>query len=196
MGTMTVLPRSLPLTRADLASMPDDGHRHELIDGVLVVTPVPSIRHQAVLAELYHLLRHQCPAGFTVLFAPSAVALAEDTELQPDLLVARTADFTAKELPRAPLLAVEILSPSTRRFDLTLKRDRLEAAGCEAYWCIDPDELTLTAWQLEQGRFVEVAHVSCDETFETELPFPLSIRPADLSPTDPICLELAESVGA
>ena len=121
-------------------------------------------------------------AGLTVLFAPLAVALAEDTELQPDLLVAATRDFTAKELPRAPLLAVEILSPSTRGFDLTLKRDRLEAAGCEAYWCIDPDQLTLTAWHLEHGRFVEVAYVSGDETFETERPFPIAIRPADLEP--------------
>jgi Uma2 family endonuclease len=180
---MTVLPRSRPLTRADLESMPDDGHRYELIDGALVVTPAPSIRHQAVLAELNDRLRRLCPPGLTVLFAPLAVALAEDTELQPDLLVAAREDFTAKELPKAPLLAVEILSPSTRRIDLTLKRDRLEAAGCSAYWCIDPDALTLTAWHLENGRFIEVAHVSGDETFETERPFPLSIRPADLSPT-------------
>jgi len=66
MGAMAVLPRSRPLTRADLASMPDDGHRYELVDGALVVTPAPSIRHQAVLAALYHLLRQQCPAGLTV----------------------------------------------------------------------------------------------------------------------------------
>ena len=101
MGAMTVLPRSRPLTRADLVSMPDDGHRYELIDGVLVVAPAPGIRHQAVLAELYHLLRQQCPAGLTVLFAPLAVALAEDTELQPDLPVGATADFTSRELPQA-----------------------------------------------------------------------------------------------
>jgi len=182
MGTMTVLPRSRPLTRADLASMPDDGHRYELIDGVLVVTPAPGFRHQVVLAELNDRLRQGCPEGLTVLFAPFAVALSEDTELQPDLIVAATADFTSRELPQAPLLAVEILSPSTRRIDLTLKRDRLEAAGCEAYWCIDPDQLTLTAWHLEHGRFIEVAHVSGDETFETELPFPISIRPAELDP--------------
>ena len=180
MGAMAVLPRSRPLTRADLASMPDDGHRYELVDGALVVTPAPSIRHQAVLAALYHLLRQQCPAGLTVHLAPLAVALAEDIELLPDLLVAATADLTLSELPRAPLLAVEILSPSTRRIDLTLKRDRLEAGGCEANWCIDPDPPTLTAWHLENGRFIEVAHVSGDDLFETERPFPMSIRPADV----------------
>ncbi|HEX5969131.1 MAG TPA: hypothetical protein VFY88_11685 [Intrasporangium sp.] len=42
------------------------------------------------------------------------------------------------------------------------------------------DALTLTAWHLENGRFIEVAHVSGDETFETRRPFPISIRPADL----------------
>ncbi len=45
MGTMTTLPRGRPLTRADLEAMPEDGHRYELIDGVLVVTPAPSWQH-------------------------------------------------------------------------------------------------------------------------------------------------------
>jgi Uma2 family endonuclease len=184
MATMTVLPQSRPFTRADLAEMPDDGHRYELIDGVLVVTPAPSLRHQLILGELHVRVKAACPRGLTVLFAPFAVALAEDTELQPDLLVARTADFTSRDLPQAPLLAVEVLSPSTRRFDLMLKRDRLEAAGCDAYWCLDPDTLTLTAWQLENGRLVEVATVGPDDVFTTDRPFPLRIRPGSLAPDE------------
>jgi Uma2 family endonuclease len=182
MVTMTVLPRSRPLTRADLETMPDDGHRYELIDGVLIVTPAPSYEHQALLGNLYLLLRHLVPEGLEVLFAPFAVALADDTEMQPDLIVAATRDFTSKELPCAPLLAVEILSPSTHRVDLTLKRDRLEAAGCDAYWCIDPITLTLTAWNLEGGRLVQVAEVTGDEVFETTRPFPVTIRISDLRP--------------
>ena len=182
MVTMTTLPRSRPLTRADLQTMPDDGHRYELVDGVLIVTPAPGFRHQSVLAELNDRLRAACPRELVVLFAPFAVALADDTELQPDLIVARRADFTPKELPVAPLLAVEVLSPSTRRVDLTLKRDRLEAAGCGAYWCIDPDALTLVAWELHDGRFVEVASVGRDETFAATRPFPVVIRPSGLEP--------------
>ena len=46
MGAVTTLPRSRPLTVADLAQMPEDGHRYELIDGALVVTPAPSWEHQ------------------------------------------------------------------------------------------------------------------------------------------------------
>ncbi|WP_347355121.1 Uma2 family endonuclease [Intrasporangium sp.] len=129
MMTMTALPRSRPLVRADLAALPDDGHRHELIDGVLIVTPAPALGHQRVVGRLHLLLSAATPPGLEVVLAPFAVALADDTELQPDLIVARTADFTPRELPGPPLLAIEVLSPSTRRIDLTLKRDRLEAAG-------------------------------------------------------------------
>lgn len=93
----------------------------------------------------------------------------------------RGVGFTAKELPVAPLLAVEVLSPSTRRVDLRLKRDRLEEAACGAYWCLDPVALTLVAWELVDGRFVEVASVAGDEVFEASRPFPVMIRPADLA---------------
>lgn len=185
MVTMTALPRSRPLTRADLEAMPDDGHRYELIDGVLIVTPAPSLDHQRVLGRLHLHLSAAVPDGLEVIFAPFAVALAHDTELQPDLIVARSSDFTPRELPGPPLLAVEVLSPSTRRIDLTLKRDRLEAAGCGAYWCIDPIALSLTAWELEDGAYTQVAQVAGTETFETTRPFPITIRPADLTPRSP-----------
>ena len=82
-----------------------------------------------------------------VLFAPFDVLLAEDSMLQPDLLVAARADFTEQDLPVAPLLAVEILSPSTRQIDLTLKRARDEAAGCPSYGVVDPDKPSITAWK-------------------------------------------------
>jgi Uma2 family endonuclease len=180
MGAVNTLPRSRPLTRADLETMPDDGHRYELIDGVLVVTPAPSPMHQVVAANLFTLLQAECPDDLRVLFAPLDVAIADDTIMQPDLLVARRADFTARDLPVAPLLAVEILSPSTRRFDLMLKRSRFEAAGCASYWVVDPDRPSLVAWELHDGVYVEVANVSADEVFRATRPYDVSVRPADL----------------
>ena len=63
------------------------------------------------------------------MIAPFDVALDDDTVLIPDVLVARREDLTHRNLPAAPVLAVEVLSPSTRRFDLQLKRDRYEEAG-------------------------------------------------------------------
>lgn len=180
MVSMTTLGAAGPYTRADLDALPDDGRRHELIDGILVVTPAPSIRHQEVSLSLVLLLQQACPPAIKLLYAPVDVALGEDTVMQPDILAARHTDFTDRDLPVAPLLAVEILSPSTRRFDLMTKRSRYEEAGTASYWVVDPDELTLTAWELVDGAYVEVAHVTGDEEWSPSRPFPVTISPAAL----------------
>lgn len=124
----------VPLTRADLAAMPDDGRRYELVDGHLLVSPAPGHLHQRAVLRLARLLDDSCPPDLETLVAPFAIGLADDTELQPDVLVARRADITPAELPTAPVLAVEVLSPSTRHVDLGLKRRRFERAGTRAYW--------------------------------------------------------------
>lgn len=181
MVAVTTLPRSRPFTRDDLDAMPDDdGHRYELIDGILIVSPAPSPRHQIVLANLHLALAAACPPELIVLFAPLDVALAEDTVMQPDLLVTRRTDLTARDLPTAPLLAVEVLSPSTRRIDVTLKLVRLEAAGCPAYWVVDPDDPRLRAWELRGNGYEQIADVAGDETFSARAPIPVVMRPTDL----------------
>jgi Uma2 family endonuclease len=180
MVTMTLLPQSRPFTRADLDEMPDDGRRYELIDGVLIVTPSPRFKHQDVVGQLYLLLSHQCPRDLKIVLAPFDVALAEDTIMQPDLLVSRRGDLTDRDLPVAPLLAVEVLSPSTRRIDITLKKARFEAAGVLAYWVVEPDLPELTAWNLVEGHYEEVARVSGDAPWRTEVPFGFELVPSEL----------------
>jgi len=177
---MTTLPYDRPLTRADLDSMPDDGHRYEIVDGILIMSPAPVMLHQLAVSRLSHVLQLAQPAGVVVLVAPFDVALADDTVMQPDVLVARTIELTVKDLPTAPLLAVEVLSPSTRRFDLLLKRSRLESAGCASYWVIDPDVPSLIAWELRDGAYVEMARVQGDQEFRAELPYPVSVCPGRL----------------
>ena len=177
MTSVTTLPFGRPLTRADLASMPDDGHRYELIDGVLIVSPGPRYAHQDVVGQLHLLLAQHCPAHLKVLLAPFAVALADDTEVQPDLLVAPCTQFTETELPGPPLLAVEVLSPSTRRVDLLLKRDRLQAAGVPSYWLVDPDEPSITVLELQDGVYVEVARAVGDEPCAVAQPYAVTVVP-------------------
>jgi len=184
MALVTTLPFGRPLTRDDLAAMPDDGHRYELLDGSLVVTPAPSRSHQVALLELAMLLTSGCPPHLQVLLAPFDVTLAPDTVLHPDLVVADKSQLTEHELPAAPVLAVEILSPSTRRIDLTLKRSRLGAAGCPSYWVVDPLEPSLTAWELVEGRYVDQAHVVGAETVVLDRPFRVEITPSTLSDPD------------
>ncbi|HMR14329.1 MAG TPA: Uma2 family endonuclease [Arachnia sp.] len=174
------LPYGRELTRADLEAMPDDGHRYELIDGALIVTPSPRFRHQDAVANLHLALHGAAIEGLKVLFAPFDVALSENTVIQPDLLVAPREAFSAKDLPAAPLLAVEVLSPSTRGVDLLLKKERLQRAGCPHYWVVDPDEPSIVAWSLDEGVYREVARASGSEPFEVADPFPVRLTPASL----------------
>src|SRR6266480_12253 len=101
--------------------MPDDGRRYELIDGELLVTPAPGWAHQEAAITLTELLRSACPRDLRVLIAPFAVRPDLHNELQPDVLVARFADLTLKNLPKPPVLAVEVASPSSRLTDANLK---------------------------------------------------------------------------
>jgi Uma2 family endonuclease len=180
MTTVHTLPFSRPLTRADLEDLPDDGRRYELIDGILIVSPGPQLPHQDMVGNLYLLLREACPPHLKVVLAPFAVVLADDTEVQPDLIVAERTQFTRGELPGPPLLAVEVLSPSTRRVDLLLKRDRLQSAQVPSYWLVDPDGPSVTVLELQQGAYVEVARADGRAACEVERPFPLAMVPQDL----------------
>lgn len=180
MVIVTVLPQSRPLTAGDLAQVPDDGHRYELVDGTLVVTPAPSTRHQRAVARLLKVLLDAVPEDMEVLAGPFDVRLADDTVLQPDVLVCRRSDLTDQDLPTAPLLAVEVLSPSTRLVDLNLKHARYEAAGCPAYWVVDPDVPSVRAWGLLDGAYAEVATVEGDDRFSATSPCPVGFRPQDL----------------
>lgn len=174
------LPWGVPLTEDDLATMPDDGHRYELLDGALLVTPSPNLGHQRCVGSIFLLLHGARRPEQTVLVAPFDVRLSHITVLEPDVLVARKKDLTPARLEGPPLLAVEVLSPSTRHIDRGTKRLAYEAAGVPAYWLVDPDVPSLTVLELEDGRYVERATVAGDEPFHATVPFPVTVVPARL----------------
>lgn len=191
MGTVTAsptttsalgLPFGRPLTAVDLKSLPDDGHRYELLDGTLLVSPAPGFSHQTVLGQLHIQLAAACPRDLRVILAPFAILFTPSTELQPDLLVAPRSDFTAKNLPTAPLLAVEIRSPSTALIDRTLKRAVYARYGTPSYWLVDPDPdaPSILALELRGEEYVEAAYAVGADVFEVSAPFPLRLRPAEL----------------
>ncbi|MGI8647043.1 MAG: Uma2 family endonuclease [Mycobacteriales bacterium] len=188
-NTATALPFGQPLTISDLAEMPDDGHRYELLDGVLIVSPAPSWPHQEAQGSLLVQLRQACTPQFRVLGAPFAVWPADDkTELQPDVLVARYDDLTHAGLPTAPVLAVEILSPSTALIDLNLKKAAYERFGAQSYWVIHPLTPALFVYERgDNGEYHQRAHVIGDEPFHATQPFAITIVPnkliAGLNPT-------------
>lgn len=176
----TFLPHGRPFTRSDLDALPDDGNRYELIDGTLVVTPSPSWLHQGVVGSLFLALSGACPPDLRVFVAPLDVTYAEDTVVQPDVLVVRRSDLGERNLEGDPLLAVEVLSPSTRHLDLAFKRARYEAAGCPSYWVVDPLQPSIVCWELEGGGYREAARATGPETVSLTKPFPVIVSPAEL----------------
>jgi Uma2 family endonuclease len=182
MSLMTaVIPHGRPFTVADLEGMPDDGNRYELIDGMLFVTPAPGWHHQEMAATGYLVLRRACPRDLRVMIAPFALRTAFDSEVQPDILVTRYVDLTAKNLPVPPLLVVETLSPSTALHDRNTKKAHYERMGVPSYWLLDPTEPgALTVFELQDGAYVQVAHVVGDAAHTAQQPFPVTITPARL----------------
>jgi Uma2 family endonuclease len=174
------LPWGVSLTEDDLGALPNDGHRYEILDGALLVTPAPNLRHQRCVTRLVVLLEGARLPGHEVLTAPFDVRLSRITVLQPDLLVAHKADFTPARLEGPPILAVEVLSPSTRRIDTSLKRLAYEAAGVPAYWLVDPDVPSLTVLELQGDHYVERATVAGNAELHATVPFPLNVVPARL----------------
>ena len=147
---------AMPVTRhftaADLAAMPDDGQRYELVRGELLVSPAPRVDHQAIVAWLFGELRDYLrPRGLVrqLLMAPADLTLGPNTIVQPDLFVADTtavrrtkrwADITVL------FLTVEVSSRSTARFDRTVKRPEYQQYGIPQYWIVDGDQRQVEVW--------------------------------------------------
>jgi Uma2 family endonuclease len=153
-----VMPAAEPITTiAELRALPDDGRRHELLDGVHAVTPAPSYRHQDVLmrvaAVLLDALRDR-PA-LRILTGPADLVLGRHTLVQPDLFVIRIDPGSPPESwPEVgvPLLAIEVVSPGTAARDRGAKRRIYQRAGVAEYWVVDPDACLVERWTPDDAR--------------------------------------------
>jgi Uma2 family endonuclease len=137
--------------RAMLEALPDDGQRHEIIDGVHYVTPSPAAVHQYIVSELLTALLPWCRAERVgwVFTAPSDIDLTTDTIVQPDITVLPR---TGERPPRRwsdggrPILAIEVISPSSASRDRILKRRRYQRARIAEYWIVDPEAQLVERW--------------------------------------------------
>lgn len=180
MCAMTVLPRDHAWTVADLELLPDDGLRYELVDGTLLVSAAPSKMHQRVVGNLHVLLRAACPPDLEIFLAPTDYQPTSTRSLQPDLLAVSRDDPGDKAVTTPLVLAVEVLSPSSRSVDLVLKRALYEQAGVACYWVVDPEELSLRAWLLQEGQLVEQP-VDLSRKGVVPGPFPIAFGAAELT---------------
>ena len=131
-------------------SLPDDGKRYETVHGELLVTPSPRLWHQDIVLRLSAALFNYVeshPVG-RVFSSPADISWGPDILVQPDIFIsdleqARTLDW---KNVRTLLLAIEVLSPSTARYDRFTKRRLYQDAGVACYWIVDPDERVVEVW--------------------------------------------------
>ena len=149
----------MKLTYDDFLLFPDDGKRHELIDGEHYVTPSPNTKHQRISGNLYFFIRawlEEHPVG-QVFYAPFDVVFSRFDVVEPDLLYLsneRVAEvLTAQHVTGAPDIVIEIGSPGTRRRDETIKRRLYERSGVSEYWVVNPKLDAVRVYRREGESF-------------------------------------------
>jgi Uma2 family endonuclease len=100
----------------------------------------------------------------------------------PDVAVVRGDSLATVFQETPPALAVEVASPRTRLYDRNRKKDIYEGFGVPAYWIVEPDmdRPELIVYELRSGAYEQTAHVTGAEEYRAEIPFPVTIRPAQL----------------
>ena len=153
------------LTYEDYLLFPEDGKRHEILDGEHYVTAAPYPRHQRVLGEIhghfYVFLRtHRLGQ---VYLAPTDTLLSEHDVVQPDLLFISNERLTIlkdKNVQGAPDLVVEVLSESTRNRDEGIKLERYELLGVQEYWVVDPKRSEARIYRRSGERLQRTAELT------------------------------------
>lgn len=143
-------------TVADLARMPDDGMRYELIGGELIVSPAPSVHHQIVLRRLaYVLAAYLEPLGLadTLFDVAADISWDDANSVQPDVLVARPEELSRTwSTVRNLRLVVEVISPSSRRRDRLDKRRLYQEHRVETYWIVELEAGLVEQWRPDDTR--------------------------------------------
>jgi Uma2 family endonuclease len=158
---------TVQFTYQDLLLFPDDGKRHELIDGDHYVSPSPVTQHQRVSSRLHRVMSsfiHRLSLG-ELFAAPYDVVLSDGNVVEPDLLyvsAAHSAIIRAENIQGAPDLVVEILSTSSRKRDEIIKQKLYERYGVAEYWIVDPDLEQVRVYRFVEGRYARVAELSLE----------------------------------
>ncbi len=125
-------------TRTDYMALPE-GFRAELLDGVLVKEPAPTVWHQVVVGKILQQLV-ELVGLHRAITSPIDLFVDDHNVLQPDVLVLSKVDAVLpgdKEVA-TPVLVVEVLSPSTASRDRDQKVGVYLRAGVQEVWLIDP----------------------------------------------------------
>lgn len=150
-----------PQWNADLVrSLPEDGNRYELIDGVLLVSPAPAWRHQRAVRMLLMALQPYCEQHNLgeALASPADIELSPADLVQPDVFVVPEIAASWQET-RKLRLVVEVVSPSSGHTDRYVKRPRYQRERVPEYWIVDPDERVFERWRPDDHEPEVIADV-------------------------------------
>ncbi|HEX8147974.1 MAG TPA: Uma2 family endonuclease [Pyrinomonadaceae bacterium] len=162
-------------TSADLALMPDDGKRYEVIEGELYVSKLPSFEHQYTCSRLVGFLGgwSEEDGNGVALIAPGLV-FAEDDDVAPDMAWVsreRLAGMLdqAGHLTKAPELVVEVLSPgkANERRDRVVKLALYSRRGVLEYWIVDWMRRLVEVYRRERGALKLAATLYADDALES-----------------------------
>lgn len=158
----------------DYATLEDDGQRYEVVDGVLLMAPAPSPRHQSRSSRLHFYLYQNVDLNGLgkVFYAPVDVQLAPNTVVQPDLLVMLNANLgkiTKSHIVGAPDLVIEIASPGTAAYDRLSKFQAYARAGVEEYWIVNPERRTIEVAFLQDDAYVPQGIFQGDDTLPSRI---------------------------
>lgn len=166
---MSPHPRHVRFTYEDFLLFPDDGKRHEIIDGDHFITPAPNIKHQSVSFNLAAAFANFLSANKIgkAFAAPCDVVLSDEDIVEPDLLFVsadRAAIITEQNVQGPPDLVVEILSSGTRKVDEIVKRKLYERYKVREYWIVDPELETVKIYRLTDQGYVRAAELARETT--------------------------------
>ncbi|OKH81765.1 hypothetical protein EB75_14730 [Mycobacterium sp. ST-F2] len=167
-------------SEADLGDLPADGHRYEIVDGSLLVTPPPLDSHQAISGNLYFILRTAAPAGWRVLYEVGV--RVPGGNFIPDLVVLKPDSARGVEWRESSdvALVIEIASRSTELVDRSLKVIKYAEAGIPNYWRIEGDG-TVEVRALTDGQYVMKGTIAPGEPAHLAEPFSVEFDPANLT---------------
>lgn len=183
---MHATPEDGRLTYDDFLRFPEDGKRHEIIDGVHFVSPSPTTRHQVLVGRLYFAIEsflRQRPRIGRVFLSRLDVVLTRWDVVEPDLLF--VADDQAEivgeqNVQGAPALVIEVLSPGTRSVDRQLKHRLFQREGVQEYWLVDPEFELVTVFGentdgafARRAEFTSAAHDMLTTSLMTGMAIPL-----------------------
>ena len=123
---------------------------------IILMSPRPSINHNRVVGNIYHIFRTYLKGKTCEAFSDGVdVFITEENNVIPDAMIICNKDIIKPDgIHGAPDLIVEVLSPSTAKNDRGYKKELYERSGVKEYWIVDPTVRTIEAYLLSAEKYI------------------------------------------